>query len=178
MFRGLSLPLWSTSGRREPHSPHRLTGGSAAPRFPLTCLALLVLVLLATSRTAADSIRLTLGASTLTFPDASPGTVAAIPANENPIAVTVKYSGNGSWVLTATAAGDLQSANDKIPATTVRWTVTGTGFVSGRLRANQAQTVASGSDDASGTLRFTFANSWTYTTGTYGQTVTFTAVSF
>src|SRR5262249_44798412 len=61
----------------------------------LACIALVASLMTAGRPAAADSLKLTLGASTFSFPDADPDLVPSIAANENPIAITVRYSGNG-----------------------------------------------------------------------------------
>lgn len=65
----------------------------------------------------------------------------------------------------------------------VTWTATGTDFVGGTLSSSSQVTVASGATGttsaitASGSLRFFFANRWSYGTGSYTQTITFTATA-
>ena len=120
---------------------------------------------------------LTLG-STLTFPDASPETTPSISANEGPISITAKArtSTSGNVTLTALASNDLASGSDTIGITNITWTASGTGFVAGAMSKATAQTVGSwtGSGEKTGTLTFALANNWSYPTGNYTATVTYT----
>ena len=127
------------------------------------------------------NLALTLGASTIRFPDANPSLTPSIAAIENPIPVEVKYTGQGNWVLTVIAGGDLTSGPDVIPISRVRWTATGATYRDGTMSKTTAQTVGSGTRNvqgSQGTLRFTLQNSWAYATGNYAQVITFTAISF
>jgi len=76
----------------------------------------------------------------------------------------------------ARATADLRSGLSTIPASAITWTSTGSGFVGGTLSAAAAQTVASwiGSGVRTGTQSFIFRNLWSYPTGTYTLTMTFT----
>lgn len=101
-----------------------------------------------------------------------------IPASGGPIAITAKARTTiGSTVtLSVEAANDLQSGLDTIPATQLRWTATGTGFVAGTMSKTAAQTVASWTSSGSwtGSQTYTLLNSWAYATGTYSTTLTYT----
>jgi hypothetical protein len=84
---------------------------------------------------------------------------------------------SGSTVtLVVVASDDLRSGLDVIPATQMRWTTSGTGFVSGTMSKTAAQTVASwvNSGAWTGTQSYTLTNAWTYATGTYSATLTYT----
>lgn len=122
--------------------------------------------------------RLSLSSAGITFPDADPDTVPTIPASQGPIAVTAKArtSVNGAVTLTVLAADQLRSGLDTIPAANVTWTATGPGFTPGTVSATTPQTVGawSGSGVRSGTQAFLFRNLWTYATGIYTLTLTFT----
>ena len=74
------------------------------------------------------------------------------------------------------AADQLRSGLNTIPASNITWTVSGSGFSSGTLSAASAQTVAgwTGSGVRTGTQSFFFKNLWSYATGTYTLTMTFT----
>jgi hypothetical protein len=74
------------------------------------------------------------------------------------------------------AGGDLRSGLDAIPATQLRWTAAGTGFVGGTMSYAAAQPVASwiGSGAWTGTQSYALVNSWNYPTGTYSATLTYT----
>jgi hypothetical protein len=122
--------------------------------------------------------KLTLSATTLAFPDADPDTVPNIPASGGSLTVTAKARTTiGSTVtLVVVASNDLQSGLDVIPVTQIRWTTSGSGFVSGTMTKTTAQTVASwlSSGAWTGTQTYTLINAWTYPTGTYSTTLTYT----
>jgi hypothetical protein len=119
--------------------------------------------------------------TTVQFPARDPSSAPTIAALENPIPIEVQYTGQGNWVLTVIANGDLVSGADTIPIANIRWTATGAAYVSGTLSKNQGQTVATGTrapSGASGTISFLLNNSWDHPVGVYSQTLTFTVVAF
>jgi hypothetical protein len=122
--------------------------------------------------------RLSFSTLSISFPDADPDTVPNIPALPGPVTITAKArtSANGAVTLTVRATADLRSGLSTIPASAITWTSTGSGFVGGTLSAAAAQTVASwiGSGVRTGTQSFIFRNLWSYPTGTYTLTMTFT----
>ncbi len=128
--------------------------------------------------TVSSVANLTLGGTNLTFANSSPATVTSIPANENGITATVnaRTSLTGTVILTVLATGDLTSGAQTIPISNVTWTTLGSGFQSGTLSKTTAVTAGSwiGSGTHSGTLAFFLANSFTYVTGTYSTTITYT----
>ena len=124
----------------------------------------------------AQTVTLTLRDTTVSFADANPDTTPSIVGNPDPVRVVVNVTGNGgnNWRLTVLAAGDLSPS---IPISNVTWTVTGTGFVAGTMSRLVAQTAAQGVGNVNNrTGRFTFrlVNLWTYNTGNFSQTATFT----
>jgi len=122
--------------------------------------------------------RLSLSSATITFPDADPDAVPSIATSRGPVTITTKArtSLNGAVTLTVLASGPLRSGLNTIPASSITWTASGSGFTNGTLSATTAQTVASwiGSGVRTGTQSFFFRNLWTYATGTYTVTMTFT----
>jgi hypothetical protein len=122
--------------------------------------------------------KLTLSAATLAFPDADPDTVPDIPASGGPLTITAKVRTTiGSTVmLVVQASDDLRSGLDLIPASQLRWSAGGTGFVPGTMSRTTAQTVASwvSSGAWTGTQTYTLVNAWNYATGTYSTTLTYT----
>jgi hypothetical protein len=122
--------------------------------------------------------RLSLSSAALTFPDADPDTVPSIQASQGPITVTAKArtSPNGTITLTVRASDDLRSGVNTIPASNVTWVASGAGFGNGTLSASTAQAVATwtGSGVRTGTQTFFFRNVWSYATGTYTLTITYT----
>jgi hypothetical protein len=160
-------------------------------RLPFACFMLLAVLAAAGSppvaaQTATGTLnasinglaRLTISSAALTFPDADPDTVPSVQATQGPIAITAKArtTANGSVTLTLVASDQLRSGINTIPATNVTWTATGPGFNAGTLNAAAAQTVAiwTGPGIHSGTQTYFFRNLWSYTTGTYTVTVTYT----
>jgi hypothetical protein len=155
-------------------------------------LAAVVLVMAAaaafaqTTRTASATLsatvvplaRLTVSSNTLAFPDADPDTVPSVPGVPSPITITAKARAlPGSTVLlTVQATDDLRSGVDTIPASAISWTATGPGFVPGSLSRNTPRTVASwsGPGTHAGSQSYTFANSWSYATGTYSLSLVYT----
>jgi hypothetical protein len=131
------------------------------------------------ARAECQTIALSLGSANITFANASPGSSGSIAANENPISVSITVIPSGTnWTLTVLANGDLISGADTVAISNVTWTATGASFVGGTLSKTSSHSVGSGLNSRSGTLSFSLANSWSYPTGTYTQTITFTATGF
>lgn len=166
---------------------------AARPAFPmrLTAPALFLILVVAAGRVPAaqtstatlnasiNSVaRLTLSSAALTFPDADPDAVPNIQASQGPITVTAKArtSPNGTVTLTVRATDQLRSGLNTIPASSVTWVATGGGFSGGTLSETTAQTAATwtGSGVRTGTQTFFFRNLWSYATGTYTLTITYT----
>jgi hypothetical protein len=130
------------------------------------------------SITISAGAKLALSTSTVTFPNADPDVVPAIPATEGAITITAKAktATNASVTLTVIAAGNLTSGTDTIGIANVRWTATGTGFTPGTMNTTTAQTVASwtGSGSRSGTQSYSLVNNWSYPTGAFSTTATYT----
>jgi len=128
--------------------------------------------------TIAAIAKLSLSTSTLTFPNADPDTTPLIPAAGGALTVTAKAkTATGATVsLTVIAGGDLMSGTDTIPASSVSWTATGAGFVAGTMSRVTAQSVAAwvGSGSRVGTQSYGLANSWSYPTGVFSATATYT----
>jgi hypothetical protein len=122
--------------------------------------------------------RLSLSSAALTFPDADPDTVPSIQASQGPITLSAKArtSPNGTVTLTVVASDQLRSGLNTIPASNITWVGSGAGFVNGTLSTTTAQVVAgwSGSGVRTGTQMFFFRNLWSYATGTYTLTMTYT----
>lgn len=125
--------------------------------------------------------KITLGTSTINFPDGDPDTMSSISATENPVAVNAKAQVNGgdSVVLQVLAKGDLISGSDSIAISNITWTATGDSFQGGTMSRETSQTAGSwvGAGNRSGTFSYFLANSWDYATGNYNQTVTYSLVS-
>ena len=128
-----------------------------------------------------SAAQLTITPSAINFRDADPSVTPSIPANENPVSVTAyaQTTGNKTVTLTVVAAGDLVSGNDTILINNVTWTATGSGFLGGTMSKSNPQTAGSWrrSGTRIGTFSFFLKNSWSYATGNYAQTVTYTLTS-
>jgi hypothetical protein len=122
--------------------------------------------------------RLSLSSAALMFPDADPDTVPSIQAAQGPITLSAKArtSPNGTVTLTVLASDQLRSGLDTIPASNITWVGSGAGFVNGTLSTTAAQVVTgwNGSGVRTGTQTFFFRNLWSYATGTYTLTMTYT----
>lgn len=128
----------------------------------------------------AQRLDLSLSPRVITFPSSDPDTVPVI--SSAPVQVTYRVRQNdkgGPWALTVLAGGDLMSGSTSVAISNVTWIATpAPPFQNGTLSKTVAQRVASGSGNlnpaATGSITFLLANSWTYSTGTYTQTVLFT----
>jgi hypothetical protein len=122
--------------------------------------------------------RLSLSSTTLTFPDADPDTVPLVTGVPAPLTISAKSRASQGMTVTLTvrANDDLRSGVNTISADMITWTASGAGFVGGTLSSAAARTVATwaGSGVRTGTQTYTFQNRWTYPTGTYTLTMTYT----
>lgn len=127
---------------------------------------------------AAQKLQLSISPSVITFPSSDPDAVPVIVAA--PVTITYRVQQNtGPWALTVLAAGDLIAGPATVDISNVTWVATpAPPFQNGTLNKTTAQRVASGVGNANptaiGSLTFRLANSWTYSTGIYTQTVLFT----
>jgi hypothetical protein len=121
---------------------------------------------------------LTLGTASINFASANPGTTPSIAATEGPVSVTVnaRTSTTGSVTLTVLAGGDLISGSDTIGINNVSWTASGSGFAAGTMNKTTPQSAGSwsGSGTRTGTFTYAMANSWSYASGSYTASVTYT----
>jgi hypothetical protein len=133
------------------------------------------------SAVVAASAKLTINnaaAANVSFPDADPDLTPVISQAEPAldIAAKAKTSGAGVVTLTVVADGPLTAAGGAtIPANAINWTVTGGGFSAGTM-STTAVTLGTwaGPGNRSGTQTYRLANSWSYVTGNYAMTVTYT----
>lgn len=141
------------------------------------CAVAAAMVLLPTAA-AAQRVDLTITPVTINFigqdPDAAPVLISA------PVQVRYRVRGNnGPWTLSVLAEGDLISGGATVDISNISWVATpAPPFQNGTLSKTVAQTVASGTGNvpvaATGQVTFRLANLWTYTAGTYTQTLVFT----
>jgi hypothetical protein len=124
-----------------------------------------------------STAQLTITPLTIHFPNANPGIFATVPAQETmSVTANAQIDVSSTATLTVMAGGNLISGTDSIPINKVSWTATGNGFASGTMSKDDPVAVGSwvGPGQHSGTISFSLANSWSYATGQYSQTVTYT----
>jgi hypothetical protein len=145
------------------------------PRVPL--LVFLGCLVLPTAA-AAQKLDLSVTPGVITFPASDPDAMPVVAAA--PVRVNYRVRQNkGPWTLTVLAGGDLNSGTSTVDISSVTWVATpAPPFQNGTLNKIVAQTLASGNGNvnptAIGSVTFRVANSWTYSAGTYTQTITFT----
>jgi hypothetical protein len=115
----------------------------------------------------------------ITFPSSDPDSVAVVNAPAMTVTYRVRQNGGSPWLMTVLAGGDLIAGAARIDISNVTWTATpAPPFQNGALSKTVAQRVASGTGNVNpaktGSVTFRLANSWTYSTGNYTQTVLFT----
>ncbi len=151
--------------------PHRLGG--------LASVSAIAALLSCPAPAAAQRVSLSLQPTSITFQSADPDAAPVVTAQSIVIRYRVQNNMGGAWRLTVLAVGDLISGPVSIDISNVSWTATPSPpFQAGTLSKTVDQTVASGFDNvnpqATGTLVFRLANSWTYSVGTYTQSFVFT----
>jgi hypothetical protein len=149
-------------------------------RHELAAAAGALVLLMLPSPVSAQRLDLSLSPRVITFPSADPDAVPLIAAAPVQVTYRVRQNDKGApWSLTVLAGGDLMSGPARIDISNVTWVATpAPPFQNGTLSKTVAQRIASGSGNlnptATGSITFRLANSWTYSTGTYSQTVLFT----
>ena len=122
--------------------------------------------------------KLTLGAASIAFPDLDPDAAPSLTATAAlDIDVKARTASNATVTLTVQAGDDLKSGSDTITIDKLTWTGAGASFnASGTSNKTTAQTVVSfqNSGTATGSQTYALANSWTYATGAYSATLTYT----
>ena len=120
--------------------------------------------------------KLSLDTNAVVFGDADPDVSATINATPINVAVKARTAKNSSVTLTVISDDDLLSGSDVITIDNLTWTVSGTGFAAGTMSKTAAVNVGSwtNSGNHAGTQTLVFANSWTYATGDYTATLTYT----
>ncbi len=128
---------------------------------------------------SAQRLDLSLSTQVITFPSSDPDTVPLVSATPLQVTYRVRQNNGAPWSLTVLAGGDLVAGGSKIDISNVTWAATpAPPFQNGTLSKTVAQRVAGGTGnvnpDTIGSITFRLANSWTYSTGIYTQTVLFT----
>jgi hypothetical protein len=106
--------------------------------------------------------------------------MASIPASENPICVSIDYTGSDTWEVTMVATSALIGPSRTIPISAVHYSGTGVSTISGSLSTVTPATIATGEFTPQieyEYLNFFFDNSWAYSVGTYTTSVVITATS-
>jgi hypothetical protein len=140
----------------------------------------IALFVLPSSPTVAQRLDLSFSTAVITFPSSDPDAVPLVAAPPVQVTYRVRQNNNNApWSLTVLAAGDLISGPSRVDISNVTWVATpAPPFQNGTLSKTVAQRVASGignvNPDTIGSITFRLANSWTYSTGTYTQTILFT----
>ena len=122
-------------------------------------------------------LTLTISPSSISFPDADPDETPSIAANST-VGVRVRVRGNAgrNWRLTHLASGDLSPS---IPISNISWAVTPQPpFIDGTMSRTVAQIAAQGVGNLdparTGIFTYRIANLWSYNTGNFSVTTTFT----
>jgi hypothetical protein len=145
----------------------------------LVCFAILLLP----ASAAAQKLDLTVSPMSITFPSADPDVSPTVLAPPLVVSVRVRQNPGGSpWQVTVLANGDLIAGSQTVDITNVTWAATpAPPFQNGTLSKTVAQRVAAGAGNLNpardGSVTFRLANSWTYSAGTYTQTIVFTLSS-
>ena len=130
------------------------------------------------STNIAARAKLQFGLLAMNFPDADPDSVPSNPANVNPLSVTSsgRTGSSQTATLTCLAGGDLISGTNTILISNMTWQSSGSGYVSGTMSKTTAQTAGSwtGSGKRLGSFNYFLTNSWSYTTGNYSTSITYT----
>lgn len=127
----------------------------------------------------AQTLDFSLTPQVVSFPSSDPDAVPIVAAAPVTINYRIRQNSGSPWSLTVLAGGDLISGADQIDISNITWTATpAPPFQSGTLSKTVAQRIASGTGNAAnpstGSVTFRLTNSWTYSTGTYTQTLLFT----
>jgi hypothetical protein len=126
----------------------------------------------------AQRLEISVSPLSINFPAGDPDSTPVLFSP--PVQVTYRVRGNrGPWTLSVLANGDLISGGATIDISNVTWVGTpAPPFQNGTLSKTVAQTLASGTGNVpvaqTGSVTFRLANLWTYSAGTYTQTIVFT----
>jgi len=131
---------------------------------------------------AAQQLQLQINPRRVTFDSADPDTTPVVYAQPIVVTYRVRNNGNNPWRLTVLAQGDLIDGAATVDISSVSWTATpAPPFQNGTLSKTVEQVLASGTGDVNpaqdGSVVFQLANSWTYSSGAYSQSVVFTLVA-
>lgn len=129
------------------------------------------------SATVNPKAKLTVDAGSVTFNDADPDVTPLLTATAAlGLNVRSRTAAASNVTLTVQSGGDLTNADSEtIPIANLTWTATGTGYVAGTM-GTSASSLGSwtGGGNEIGTQTYQLVNSWSYRTGTYTATITYT----
>jgi hypothetical protein len=131
----------------------------------------------AVSATVSATAKLVLSGNTLTFPDRDPDTFTTIAATEGTITITAKgkTAKDATLTLVVKAPNLTTSGSDTIAVSAIKWTATGTGYSAGTMATTDVGLGSwTNSGDYGGTQTYALDNSWSYATGAYSTTITYT----
>jgi hypothetical protein len=135
------------------------------------------LILVLGNQAQAQTLTLTVNPLSFTYPSGNPDTVPSVSSPVITVTYRVRFNGGRPWHLAVRANGNLRAGTATIPTTNTTWTATNLGTGSGTL-TNSDQTLVSGTGNVNpartGTITFRLLNLWTYSAGTYTQTIVFT----
>jgi hypothetical protein len=134
--------------------------------------------------TVESRCKIELSTNMVSFTRFGPSTGAPIPQNEPPVTVVVKTTTRPSEKTYAriVTTGDLREAKTggTIPAESISWTASGSGFQGGSLSKATPREIGHWNKSGTypGTLSFTFRDDPSYMPGTYTLIVTVTVSGF
>jgi hypothetical protein len=147
-------------------------------------LPIVVLAALTTGAIPAGAqvLEMSLSPRVITFPSSDPDVVPIVASAPITVSYRIRQNSGSPWSMTVLAGGDLISGPSSVDISNVTWTATpAPPFQGGTLSKTVAQRIASGTGNVAnpsiGSVTFRLANAWTYSTGTYTQTVLFTLSS-
>jgi hypothetical protein len=138
-------------------------------------VAAFVIILALGSEAGAQTLTLTLSQYSFTYPSGDPDTTPTVSSPSISVTYRVQNNWGHNWHLAVRANADLARTGGGASIPTTNTTFAGS-IGSGTL-SNTDQTLASGTNNRSSltrTITFTLQNLWTYSAGTYTQTIVFT----
>lgn len=128
--------------------------------------------------TVSARARLTLSATSITLPDADPGTTPVLSAPAVDVNVAARTTAANNWNLTVQATGDLTGTGGTIGIANLTWaTPGGNGFnATGTSNSTTPQQVGAwtGSGAFTGSQTYSLPNSWAYGVGNYATSLNYT----
>lgn len=141
-----------------------------------------VAALLAPVNTSAQQLTLQINPRRVTFASADPDTTPVVYGQPIVVTYRIRSNQNNPWQITLLADGDLIDGASTVDISNVSWTATpAPPFQNGTLNKTVEQVLASGNGNVNpartGSVVFQLANSWSYPSGVYSQTVVITLIT-